>query len=69
MSWWDAVLRIFVEIGTPLIVGSLIVATVTGVLAYPFTRWLLHSVSGPHHPTEEEADARQKREPVSTAAD
>lgn len=40
-EWWDCIIRLFVTIGTPLIVGSLVVATVLGVLSYPLMRWLL----------------------------
>ena len=40
-EWWDCILKLFVTIGTPLIVGSLVVATVLGVASYPLMRWLL----------------------------
>lgn len=44
-QWWDAVVTLFVEIGAPLIVGSLVVASICGVLTYPAMRWLLKRVS------------------------
>ncbi len=50
-EWWDAILKLFVTIGTPLIVGSMIVATVLGVASYPLMRWLLKWV--PHAPATE----------------
>ena len=71
LTWVDTVIRIFVEIGAPLIAGSLIVATVSGILAYPFIRWLLHSVSHMDMglPSVAETAADETEEPVSTAAD
>ena len=40
-AWWQTILGLFVTIGAPLIVGSLVVATFCGVLTYPIMRWLL----------------------------
>jgi len=40
-EWWETILGLFVTIGAPLIVGSLVVATVCGVVTYPVMRWLL----------------------------
>ena len=40
-GWWDAVLILFIEIGTPLLIGTGIVASMGGVLTYPAMRWLL----------------------------
>jgi uncharacterized protein (DUF2062 family) len=40
-QWWQTILGLFVTIGEPLIVGSLIVASVCGVVSYPLMRWLL----------------------------
>jgi len=41
-EWWETILGLFVTIGAPLIVGSLVVATTCGVVTYPVMRWLLH---------------------------
>ena len=41
---WDGFVALFVEIGTPLVVGSLIVATVCSAVSYPAIRWALHVV-------------------------
>jgi len=46
-QWWDTIVKLFVEIGTPLIVGSLIVASVLGLATYPLMRWLLNTVRPP----------------------
>lgn len=40
-GWWETIVNLFVDIGLPLIVGSLIVATVCAVATYPTMRWLL----------------------------
>ena len=40
-EWWQTILGLFVSIGMPLIIGSLLVATVCGVVSYPIMRWLL----------------------------
>lgn len=41
-EWWNTVSHIFVDIGAPLIVGSLIVAVTTSIPTYPIMRWLVH---------------------------
>lgn len=43
-QWWASLCKLFVEIGAPLLIGSLIVALVSGVLSYPFVRWMLRVV-------------------------
>ncbi|MGH7201555.1 MAG: DUF2062 domain-containing protein [Planctomycetaceae bacterium] len=43
-QWWSAILELFIDVGAPLVVGSLIVATVAGVLSYPIIRWLIHAM-------------------------
>ena len=45
-DWWATVVELFVGIGLPLIVGSLIIATVCAVLSYPTILWLLRQVRG-----------------------
>ena len=40
-TWWDAVCGLFLKIGAPLIVGSLIVATVVSLPTYPVMYWLV----------------------------
>ncbi len=40
-EWWQTILGLFVTIGTPLILGSLVVATACSVVTYPLMRWLL----------------------------
>jgi uncharacterized protein (DUF2062 family) len=41
---WDGVVALFVEIGTPLVVGSLVVATICSAISYPAIRGALHIV-------------------------
>jgi len=43
-EWCDAAAWLFTDVGTPLLVGSLVVATFAAFAAYPATRWLLSSV-------------------------
>ncbi|GAB4150334.1 MAG: hypothetical protein Tsb009_25130 [Planctomycetaceae bacterium] len=42
-EWWTTIVDLFVGIGVPLIVGSLVVATICASLTYPAMRWLLKS--------------------------
>ncbi|MCA9070443.1 MAG: DUF2062 domain-containing protein [Planctomycetaceae bacterium] len=51
-EWWETILGLFVTIGTPLIVGSLIVASVCSLLSYPLMRWLLHFIPTRKEPSE-----------------
>ena len=39
-GWWNAIWALFVDVGAPLIVGSLVVATVFGCVTYPLMRYL-----------------------------
>lgn len=34
-EWWAALVRLFVDVGVPLVVGSLVVATCCGLATYP----------------------------------
>jgi uncharacterized protein len=43
-QWMNAIHAVFIEVGLPLVFGSLIVATVGGVVTYPTMRWLLRLV-------------------------
>lgn len=54
-EWWETILGLFVTIGAPLIVGSLIVATFCGVVTYPLMRWLLSWL--PQHDQKETGSA------------
>lgn len=43
-EWWDTLVALALEVGVPLLVGSLIVATVASLLTYPAMRALLQSM-------------------------
>lgn len=43
-EWWQAAQWLVVEVGTPMLVGSLIVASVMSVVTYPAMRWLVARV-------------------------
>ncbi len=51
-DWWHALRKVFIEIGWPFLVGSLLVATVVAVFTYPFMRWMLRAVGHPDGPTQ-----------------
>lgn len=53
-GWWNTVWTLFVDIGLPLIVGSLILATVCSLLTYPAMRWLLRKEAA--KPATDEAE-------------
>lgn len=40
-EWWNTVVTLFVHIGWPLIIGSLIVATTCSVATYPIMLWMV----------------------------
>ncbi|MBX3438484.1 MAG: DUF2062 domain-containing protein [Planctomycetaceae bacterium] len=40
-EWWHAVVTLCVEVGVPLLIGSLIVASLCGIVTYPAMLWLL----------------------------
>ena len=40
-EWWATVETLLFEVGTPLLLGSLVVATVTGLPTYPAMKWLV----------------------------
>ena len=69
-EWWGAFVTLFVEVGSPLVLGSLIVATVCSALTYPAMRYILHRMrdSQPPEPqptkTTEEAE-----EPVTSGVE
>jgi uncharacterized protein (DUF2062 family) len=47
-QWWHTIVKLFFEIGTPLVLGSLIVGALAGVLTYPLMRWLQNVVRSPN---------------------
>jgi uncharacterized protein (DUF2062 family) len=47
-SWWDTMVSLLVEIGSPLLIGSAIVATLCGLATYPLMRLLLRTFQGEH---------------------
>ncbi len=41
-QWWSALTRLFVDVGVPLLIGSLVVATVCSMVTYPLMLRLLN---------------------------
>jgi len=64
-EWWETVVSLFVDFGTPLIFGSLIVGAAGAAATYPFMMWVLKSVGG-HRVVNPAATGT---EPVATTAE
>jgi len=64
-QWWQTLVALFVDVGAPLVVGSLIVGTVVALLTYPATRWLLLTFREPRPPLFR----AEQKEAVSSLAD
>jgi uncharacterized protein (DUF2062 family) len=47
-AWYQTIVKLFVEIGTPLILGSLIVAATSAALTYPLMLALQNAVRSPN---------------------
>lgn len=60
-EWWDAIVALFVNVGEPLILGSLIVATVCSIPTYPLIRWLLSNRNTGQPPTDDAQAAEQEQ--------
>jgi uncharacterized protein len=66
-QWWDTVVGLFVRVGWPLILGSLLVGTVTSVPTYPLILWLVRKVRKEAPPVESLSDvASQPRQDAAT---
>ncbi len=65
-EWWDAIVELFVNIGEPLILGSLIVATACSLPTYPLIRWLLSRRESNQAPADEAENSEQAQ--VATSA-
>ncbi len=46
-GWWITVCALLVEVGVPLLIGSVIVATLGGLATYPIMRMLVHWYRSP----------------------
>lgn len=56
-QWWDTVVGLFVRVGWPLILGSLVVATSASLPTYPVIMWLVRRVRNESPAVERDADA------------
>ncbi|MEW4530157.1 MAG: DUF2062 domain-containing protein [Maioricimonas sp. JB045] len=43
-AWWNSFCALFLRVGTPLLIGSAIVATLSGLITYPLMRRLIKSM-------------------------
>lgn len=48
-QWWASLSGLFVDVGTPLIVGSLVVATIASLPAYPVMLWAINKLRPGYH--------------------
>ncbi|MFK7820402.1 MAG: DUF2062 domain-containing protein [Planctomycetaceae bacterium] len=64
-GWWNAITGLFVDIGTPLLIGTAIVAPISGLIAYPVMRVLLYWFRGKHQ--TEPTDESGSEEPTNEA--
>src|SRR5690606_13301588 len=64
-SWWDALVQLCVSIGWPVMVGSVVVATIGGVVTYPVMLWLVRRFRNPRPPNVVEPT----REPVGAGVE
>ena len=65
-QWRQTIYKLFVDVGSPLIVGSLVVATVLGAATYPIMRGLLRSF---HRRKPGMPKPRKKEEAVAAATE
>lgn len=52
-GWWQTITSLVTDVGTPLGVGTLVIAPIGGVVTYPLTRLLLRWYRGDDSPEEE----------------
>ncbi len=45
-GWWESISELFLDVGTPLMIGTAIVAPISGLLTYPIIRGLLYWIRG-----------------------
>ena len=63
-GWWTALTELFLVVGAPLVVGSLLLATVSSIVTYPTLRWLLRS-----HDLQHPSNHESQKKPLPKAAD
>lgn len=59
LTSWEKIRWLCVEVGAPLIVGSIVVATIVGLATYPLTRWMVRIVRGAEETAAEIVPAEQ----------
>ncbi len=66
-EWLDAIQAVFIKVGMPLLFGSLVVATIGGIITYPLILWLLR-MTGKKQSTAGSVVEEQTPLAVTTAA-
>lgn len=68
-GWWETVTQLLLEVGSPLIIGSLIVGSFFGLITYPIMLRLLTHFRRPHSsdgPDDSETQTVRPTEPVDS---
>ena len=68
-GWWETVTQLLLEVGSPLIIGSLIVGSFFGLITYPIMLRLLTHFRRPHSsdgPDDSETQTMRPTEPVDS---
>ncbi len=69
-EWWAAFVKLFVEVGWPLVLGSLIVGTVCSALTYPAMRYILHTMRDSRQPQPQPVKTvEEAEEPVASSVE
>lgn len=69
LSWWQQIRWLSLEVGMPLIVGSLVVAVVCALISYPTVIWLRKSIAS-HAPKRlKPPTVKPEKEPVTSAVE
>jgi uncharacterized protein (DUF2062 family) len=67
-EWWTAVSTLFLEVGKPLLVGSLIVGIVSSALTYPLMRWLLLAVPRYNQPATDKDKSKSEERTLTSSS-
>jgi uncharacterized protein (DUF2062 family) len=68
-EWWTSMTRLFVDVGVPLMVGSLVVAAICSLATYPLMLRLLRHVRAPRIKNWETPGEQNWEDPAERAVD
>lgn len=67
-EWWSAITRLFVDVGVPLLIGSLVVASVCSMVTYPLMLRLLNRLRHRQHQQQHHQDQQRATTPTTLAS-